>query len=587
MIAVHIASYSNAISSVILSWVWQSLLLGTFFAGLTYLLIRLLRLRIGSTLEVGVWLIVLVKFLVPVGPSWTFSLSSVYLQLLQSSPVHNIPSIDPIAHDIENLYPADVDSRDYSTPSAILPIPGHSPLAEDVPSPQWHWTTLISTAYLLCVLSFLAFRLRSYHALVTRCRSLPEADGQTLNIVLNVCQRLGVRRIPSVKISDANPPFVMRCISPLLIISRPLLVRPDELETVIVHEIAHLRRGDIFVRYLEWIAGILFFFWPVVAWINRRLDTAREFACDEWALRQGKLTAPEYARCLLRVVQPVRRPRFAYAPCSMATNPKNIERRIDMILQSKYCTANRRLWRPLVFAFLLAWAGFTLTGVAAGPNQVWHDESRSATEEAVHKRAATTYKLVKELGAADFNRDGVLSYLEKDTYLVALAMRNAGPFMDEFPYADRNHSGNLDIIEAKDVIRAITLIAYADRRACAASEHVLPLEFCHAALDAQEWLLANASSDPKPSELDPIWSILCRIQERPTSYAVRMFDHGGPEQLKGRRKYDPDSHPQFHELEGNIAAIKEQLATTSDPDRIAKLTLMLTKLETLLLKLQE
>jgi beta-lactamase regulating signal transducer with metallopeptidase domain len=570
-----------------LSWLWQSVLLGTSIAGLTYFLIRLLRLRTGSTLEAGLWLIVLIKFLVPVGPSWTFSLSSAYRQLFRSSPVYNIPSTDPIAYDVQNLYPVEVDPLDYSTPSVALTMHEHSPATEEALSPRWHWSTFISMAYLICVLSCFAYRVRSYHALVANCRSLPEADGQTLNTVHNVCQRLGVRRIPSVKIHDENPPFVMKCVSPLLIIPRSLLVRPDELETVIVHEIAHLRRGDIFVRYLEWIAGILFFFWPVVAWINRRLDAAREFACDEWALRQGKLTAPEYARCLLRVVQPVRRPRFAYAPCSMATNPKIIERRIDMILQPKRCLTNRRLWRLLAFTFLLAWAGFTLTGIAAGPNQVWHDESRSATEEAVHKRAAATYNLVYELGAADVNRDGVLSYLEKDTYLVALAMRNAEPFMDEFPYADRNHSGNLDIIEAKDVIRAITLIAYADRRACAATEHVLPLEFCHAALDAQEWLLANASSDPKPSELDQIWSVLCRIQERPTSYAVRMLDHGGPEQLKGRRKYDPDSHSQFHELEGNIGALKRKLATTSDPDKIAKLTLMLTKLEAILSKLQE
>lgn len=259
-----------------------------------------------------------------------------------------------------------------------------------------------------------------------------------------------------------------------------------------------------------------------------------------------------------------------------------------MILQSRRCVSRRRIRRLLAFAFLLCWAGVTLTGVAAGPNRgakLFH--SRVATKESVHNRAAAIYNLVCEHDAADFNGDGLLTYLERDTYLVALALCNAGPFMDEFPYGDRNHSGNLDILEANAVIRAITLIAYADRRACAATEHVLPLEFCHAALDAQEWLLANASSDPKPSELDPIWSVLCRIQERPTSYAVRMFDHGGPEQLKGRRKYDPDSHPQFHELEGNIAAIKEQLATTSDPDRIAKLTLILTKLETLLLKLQE
>jgi len=571
-----------------LFWLWQAILLGTITAGLTYLLIRALRLRTGSSLETGLWLIVLVKFLVPVGPSWTFSLSNAYQQLLRSPPVDTIPSIDPIAFDIENRIPVEAGQYEADMPSVAPTTHEHIPPPEETASPRWQWTTFIGMAYLFCVLGFFSYRIRSYHTLVAHCRSLPDADGRTYHIVNNVCQRLGVRRIPTVKISNENPPFVMNCLRPLLVLSRHLLVRPDELETVIVHEIAHLRRGDMFVRYLEWIAGILFFFWPVVAWVNRRLDAAREFACDEWALHQGKLTAPEYARCLLHVVQgPEHRPRFAYAPCSMATNPKIIERRIDMILQPKRRLTRRRLWRTLAFAFLLAWAGFTLTGVAANPNQVWHDESKSATEEAVQKRAAGIYHLIDELGAADFNNDGVLTYLEKDAYLVALAMRNAGSFMVEFPYADRNQSGNLDIIEAKDVIRAITLVAYADRRDCAATEHVLPLEFCHAALDAQEWLLDNASSEPKPSELDPIWSVLRRIQERPTSYAVRMFDHGGPEQLKEPRKFDPASRPPFHELEGNIAVIKERLATTSDPDRIAKLTLMLTKLETLLSKLRQ
>ena len=257
-----------------------------------------------------------------------------------------------------------------------------------------------------------------------------------------------------------------------------------------------------------------------------------------------------------------------------------------MILQSKHRSARYRLWRPLIFLSLLVWAGFTLTGIAAGPGQVWHDESRAATEEAVQARAAGIYHLVNELGAADFNGDGILTYLEKDAYLVALAMRNAGAFMDEFPYADRNHSGNLDIIEVQDVIRAVTLIAYADRRACAATEHGLPLEFCHAALDAQEWLLSNANSDPKPSELDQIWAVLRRIQGHPNSYTARMLDQGGSEQLKEHRKIDPGRRSQFHEVEGNIEAIKDRLARTTDPDRIDKLTLMLTKLETILSKLQ-
>ena len=258
-----------------------------------------------------------------------------------------------------------------------------------------------------------------------------------------------------------------------------------------------------------------------------------------------------------------------------------------MILHSKHRTSSRHIWSLLTFVFLLVWAGFILTGDATGSDRIRYDHSRSATEQSIQKRAAATYNLVYKLGAADFNHDGVLSYLEKDTYLVALAMRNAGAFMDEFPYADRNHSGNLDIIEAKDVIRAITLVAYADRRACAATEHILPLEFCHAALDAQEWLLANSTSEPKPGELDKIWSVLCRIQENPTSLAVQMFDHGAPRQFDKRRKYNRGSYKQFHELEGNITAIKERMANTNNPARIVKLKLMLTKLEAILSKLQQ
>lgn len=43
---------------------------------------------------------------------------------------------------------------------------------------------------------------------------------------------------------------------------------------------------------------------------------------------------------------------------------------------------------------------------------------------------------------ADVNGDGLLTYVEKDAYLISLAMRRLQEFMDEFPYADRNQSGS-------------------------------------------------------------------------------------------------------------------------------------------------
>jgi hypothetical protein len=378
----------------------------------------------------------------------------------------------------------------------------------------------------------------------------------------------------------------MGFVRPLLVLSRDLPVRPDELETVVVHEIAHLRRGDTLVRYLQWLAGTLLFFWPVVAWVNRRLDVVREYACDEWALRQGKLTAHQYARCLLRAAQGGRRSPLAYRPCSMATYPKTIERRIDMILQLPRCPSKPRAWGLASLVFLLAWSGFALTGTA-GPEPVPTGPDWPITAPGVRARAAEAYAMTREHAAADVNRDGVLAYLEKDTYLVALAMDNATAFMDEFPYADRNRSGNLDILEARDVIRAVTLIAYADRRASAETESVLPLEFCHDALRAQEWLLAHVTAEPDPSALDNIWSILRRLQSPPGSYSARMLDHGGPVPTQPVRKRTPGGTHPFQELEGSIAALEARLAVAPDDETVVRLERMLTKLETLLARLQQ
>lgn len=255
-----------------------------------------------------------------------------------------------------------------------------------------------------------------------------------------------------------------------------------------------------------------------------------------------------------------------------------------MILQSPHVSSHRRAWGLSTLALLVIWGGFTLTGadtnLAPVDTPIW-----PLTEEAIHQRASDVYYLVTEHGAADINGDGNLSYLEKDTYLVALAIRNAESFMEEFPYADRNHSSHLDILEANGVIRAITLIAYADRRASASTEHSLPLEFCHAALDAQIWLLDNQTETPTAGELDQIWSVLCRVRGSANSYSARMFDHGGPELPNSLIKVQSE-RSQFQELENNMAVLKARLMASQDRDEIDRLRTMLSKLETVLSRLQ-
>ena len=559
-----IAIDCDAAASAIFSWLGDALLFGTLLAGFTWLLIRLSGRRISPALETVLWSLVLVKFLLPIDMAFSLPTTGGYEH----------------THIAFESAPMDFATFD-SAPLQTARLFEQGASAQTAQKSSLHWPTLIVLSYLACAAGLIIRRAWRHHAFLSRCRTLPIADEQTKKITEKACRRLGVRRIPTVRLGGRTPSsFVTGFFRPVLILAHHHLVRPDELETVILHEIAHLRRGDILVRYLQWIAGSILFFWPVVAWVNRRIDLARECACDEWALRQGKLAAGEYARCLLKVMQAMHTTRLACRPTGLASNHKSMERRIDMILQFPNRLSKRTKWNLFTWALLLLWCGFALTGSAADQGK-W-----PATEESVMKRAVMAYNLVAAIQQADINGDGVVTYLEKDAYLVALAMQAPKAFMEEFPYADRNHSDILDYLEVYGAIRGITLIAYADRRPDARTAYALNMQFYHMALETQEWLLGNANVKPSAGDLDNIWSVLKRIQGPGISDHNRKLDHGGPDRAKSTCKISHCDRPRFQELESGIRAIKNQLAVTRDAREAAKLEAMLGKLEALLVRLE-
>ena len=75
---------------------------------------------------------------------------------------------------------------------------------------------------------------------------------------------------------------------------------PAELNTVLMHELGHLRRWDDWTNLLQRILGALLFFHPAVWWINSRLSLEREMACDDLVLAE-MADARAYAECLVSI----------------------------------------------------------------------------------------------------------------------------------------------------------------------------------------------------------------------------------------------------------------------------------------------
>jgi len=86
----------------------------------------------------------------------------------------------------------------------------------------------------------------------------------------------------------------------LLPVSALTHLSPDQLEVVLAHELAHIRRGDYLWNMIQTIVETLFFFHPAVWWLGGQLRQQRELCCDDVAL--SCCTDPVvYATALLRL----------------------------------------------------------------------------------------------------------------------------------------------------------------------------------------------------------------------------------------------------------------------------------------------
>ncbi len=76
----------------------------------------------------------------------------------------------------------------------------------------------------------------------------------------------------------------------------------EDLKVILLHEFAHLRRGDDWTNLIQKIVRALFFFHPAVWWIENRLSVEREMACDDAVLAETA-NPRGYATCLVSLLE--------------------------------------------------------------------------------------------------------------------------------------------------------------------------------------------------------------------------------------------------------------------------------------------
>ncbi len=133
------------------------------------------------------------------------------------------------------------------------------------------------------------------------CR--PVLDERLSRCVEELRQYFRLWLAPNLRVTDAVA-------GPLLLgIARPVIILPaamvseaklDHLRLMIAHELAHLKRGDLWWVWLAALGETLFFFHPVLWLARKEWRLAQEMACDEMVVRLTRVSASCYGEMLLR-----------------------------------------------------------------------------------------------------------------------------------------------------------------------------------------------------------------------------------------------------------------------------------------------
>jgi len=152
--------------------------------------------------------------------------------------------------------------------------------------------------------------------------------------VTSLCATLGIRQAVTVLGSTrALTPMVVGWLRPVILLPASCItgMSRQQLEAIIAHELAHIRRHDFLVNLMQCVVETLLFYHPAVWWIGRVIRQERERCCDEVAVGASG-DRKSYAQALLHLAEAAAQDARRLAP---AADGGDLTRRVHQLLDIK------------------------------------------------------------------------------------------------------------------------------------------------------------------------------------------------------------------------------------------------------------
>jgi beta-lactamase regulating signal transducer with metallopeptidase domain len=249
--------------------------------------------------------------------------------------------------------PAQVES--ITSPSHFGPIPYSSSniirrtRSDSIPWPTWIfivWIAGASVVSIRLIAGSIGTRLLIHHATPVKNHSLHD-------LLTTHAKKLSIKRkIRLLQTPRALVPLTCGFFRPSILLPKGAGDWPEKRkEIVLLHELAHIKRGDFLLSFLTRMASILYWFNPLIWIAIKRLAIEREHASDDCVLAAGT-KASEYASHLLEIAKKASSQTW-FSPAGITIAKKsNLEARIMSILNKSRPIGQMKLSTILLTGFL-------------------------------------------------------------------------------------------------------------------------------------------------------------------------------------------------------------------------------------------
>jgi bla regulator protein blaR1 len=225
-------------------------------------------------------------------------------------------------------------------------------------------------------------------------RSCIEIDPQSLSAPLRAILEnfQAIRPVVLCVSSKVQSPTAIGFLKPAIVIPSWLMeeLSAEELNQVLLHELAHLRRWDDWTNLAQKLIKALLFFHPAVWWIEQRISLEREMACDDAVLAETA-SPRSYAECLTRLAEKSLLRRSLTLAQTAVGRIRQTSLRVTRILDKNRPAGSTRVWKPVV-SLAAGFACVCAVFVSSAPELVAFQDNVPAAQRVVANTPVTAAK---------------------------------------------------------------------------------------------------------------------------------------------------------------------------------------------------